>query len=52
VSPGHQAWRAPHEGSNTTHYSIADKLGQCRVGHLHLNDWFGAKVTVPAPACC
>lgn len=37
----------PHEGSNTTHYSIADKFGNAVSVTYTLNDWFGAKVTVP-----
>lgn len=37
---------APHEGSNTTHYSIADKDGNAVSVTYTLNDWFGAKVTV------
>ena len=36
---------APHEGSNTTHYSIADKYGNAVSVTYTLNDWFGAKVT-------
>ncbi|MDA9390723.1 gamma-glutamyltranspeptidase [Bradyrhizobium sp. CCBAU 45394] len=36
---------APHEGSNTTHYSIADKDGNAVSVTYTLNDWFGAKVT-------
>ena len=36
---------APHEGSNTTHYSIADSLGNAVAVTYTLNDWFGAKVT-------
>ena len=36
----------PHEGSNTTHYSIADKWGNAVAVTYTLNDWFGAKVTV------
>ena len=36
---------APHEGSNTTHYSIVDKLGNAVSVTYTLNDWFGAKVT-------
>lgn len=36
---------APHEGSNTTHYSIADKWGNAVSVTYTLNDWFGAKVT-------
>jgi gamma-glutamyltranspeptidase/glutathione hydrolase len=37
----------PHEGSNTTHYSIADKFGNAVSVTYTLNDWFGAKVTAP-----
>jgi gamma-glutamyltranspeptidase / glutathione hydrolase len=36
----------PHEGSNTTHYSIVDKWGNAVAVTYTLNDWFGAKVTV------
>ncbi|MBR0757709.1 gamma-glutamyltransferase [Bradyrhizobium jicamae] len=36
---------APHEGSNTTHYSVADKDGNAVSVTYTLNDWFGAKVT-------
>ena len=36
---------APHEGSNTTHYSIIDKWGNAVSVTYTLNDWFGAKVT-------
>ena len=36
---------APHEGSNTTHYSIIDKEGNAVSVTYTLNDWFGAKVT-------
>jgi len=35
----------PHEGSNTTHYSIIDKWGNAVSVTYTLNDWFGAKVT-------
>nr|WP_286197995.1 gamma-glutamyltransferase [Variovorax boronicumulans] len=35
----------PHEGSNTTHYSITDKWGNAVSVTYTLNDWFGAKVT-------
>lgn len=38
---------APHEGSNTTHYSIVDKWGNAVAVTYTLNDWFGAKVSVP-----
>ena len=37
----------PHEGSNTTHYSIVDKWGNAVSVTYTINDWFGAKVTVP-----
>jgi gamma-glutamyltranspeptidase/glutathione hydrolase len=36
---------APHEGSNTTHYSIVDQWGNAVAVTYTLNDWFGAKVT-------
>ena len=36
---------APHEGSNTTHYSIVDGKGNAVAVTYTLNDWFGAKVT-------
>ena len=35
----------PHEGNNTTHYSIVDKDGNAVAVTYTLNDWFGAKVT-------
>jgi gamma-glutamyltranspeptidase/glutathione hydrolase len=35
----------PHEGSNTTHYSIIDKWGNAVSVTYTLNDWFGARVT-------
>jgi len=35
----------PHEGSNTTHYSIVDSKGNAVSVTYTLNDWFGAKVT-------
>jgi gamma-glutamyltranspeptidase/glutathione hydrolase len=35
----------PHEGSNTTHYSIIDRRGNAVSVTYTLNDWFGAKVT-------
>jgi len=38
---------APHEGSNTTHYSIVDRFGNAVSVTYTLNEWFGAKVTVP-----
>ena len=36
---------SPHEGSNTTHYSIVDSKGNAVAVTYTLNDWFGAKVT-------
>ena len=36
---------APHEGSNTTHYSIADRWGNAVAVTYTLNDWFGARVS-------
>ncbi len=35
----------PHEGSNTTHYSIADKFGNAVAVTYTLNEWFGARLT-------
>jgi gamma-glutamyltranspeptidase/glutathione hydrolase len=35
---------APHEGTNTTHYSIVDKWGNAVSVTYTLNDWFGARV--------
>jgi gamma-glutamyltranspeptidase/glutathione hydrolase len=35
----------PHEGNNTTHYSIVDKDGNAVAVTYTLNDWFGARVT-------
>ena len=36
---------SPHEGQNTTHYSIVDAAGNAVSVTYTLNDWFGAKVT-------
>src|SRR6478735_2915121 len=36
----------PHEGANTTHYSIVDSQGNAVAVTYTLNDWFGARVTV------
>ena len=36
---------APHEGINTTHYSIIDKDGNAVAVTYTINDWFGARVT-------
>jgi gamma-glutamyltranspeptidase/glutathione hydrolase len=35
---------APHEGSNTTHFSIVDDAGTAVSMTYTLNDWFGARV--------
>jgi len=35
----------PHEGNNTTHYSIVDKWGNAVSVTYTLNSWFGARVT-------
>lgn len=40
LSPG----VAPHEGTNTTNYSIVDRWGNAVAVTYTLNDWFGAKV--------
>ncbi len=49
IDPGHATrsadlapGRAPHEGVNTTHYSIVDKDGDAVAVTYTLNDWFGA----------
>src|SRR6476620_1272116 len=34
----------PHEGANTTHYSIVDSHGNAVAVTYTLNDWFGARV--------
>jgi gamma-glutamyltranspeptidase/glutathione hydrolase len=44
VSAEIQPGVAPHEGSNTTHYSIVDRWGNAVSVTYTLNDWFGAKV--------
>jgi gamma-glutamyltranspeptidase/glutathione hydrolase len=41
LAPGVQA----HEGTHTTHYSIADGQGNAVSVTYTLNDWFGARVT-------
>ena len=35
----------PHEGSNTTHYSVVDGMGNAVAVTYTLNEWFGARVT-------
>lgn len=37
----------PHEGTNTTHFSIIDQAGNAAAVTVTLNDAFGARVTVP-----
>lgn len=44
VSVGIKPGAAPHEGSNTTHFSIIDHAGNAVSMTYTLNDWFGAKV--------
>jgi gamma-glutamyltranspeptidase/glutathione hydrolase len=36
---------APHEGNNTTHFSVIDKWGNAVSVTYTLNDWFGTKIT-------
>lgn len=38
---------APHDGSNTTHYSIVDRWGNAVSVTYTLNSWFGARIMVP-----
>ncbi len=45
VSIDMQPGTTPHEGSNTTHYSIIDKAGNAVAVTYTLNGWFGARVT-------
>ena len=44
VSRDMRAGVPPHEGTNTTHYSIVDKDGNAVAVTYTLNEWFGAKV--------
>ena len=37
----------PHEGSNTTHYSIVDSFGNAVGVTYSLNDWFGTRIVAP-----
>jgi gamma-glutamyltranspeptidase/glutathione hydrolase len=39
---------APHEGTNTTHYSIVDRHGNAAAVTYTLNNWFGARVMPPS----
>jgi gamma-glutamyltranspeptidase / glutathione hydrolase len=39
---------APHEGTNTTHYSIVDRAGNAVAVTYTLNEWFGARVMPPS----
>ncbi len=43
IAPG----ESPHEGSNTTHYSIVDRWGNAAAVTYTLNNWFGNRTTVP-----
>jgi gamma-glutamyltranspeptidase/glutathione hydrolase len=45
IKPGVSPHEIPHEGINTTHYSIADKYGNAVSVTYTLNGWFGAAVT-------
>jgi len=45
VSKDIKAGVAPHEGSNTTHYSIVDRFGNAVAVTYTLNNWFGARVS-------
>ena len=45
VSAGIKPGVAPHEGNNTTHYSIIDAQGNAVAVTYTLNEWFGARVT-------
>jgi gamma-glutamyltranspeptidase/glutathione hydrolase len=45
ISKDLRAGVPPHEGTNTTHYSIVDEKGNAVAVTYTLNDWFGAKVT-------
>ncbi|HXY21380.1 MAG TPA: gamma-glutamyltransferase, partial [Burkholderiaceae bacterium] len=47
VSDDLQTGIAPHEGSDTTHYSIVDQFGNAVSVTYTLNGWFGAKVVAP-----
>ncbi|MDE3010805.1 MAG: gamma-glutamyltransferase [Pseudomonadota bacterium] len=40
-----RAGEAPHEGSNTTHFSVIDRDGNAVALTYTLNNWFGAHVT-------
>jgi len=37
----------PHEGRNTTHYSIVDRYGNAVSVTYTLNDWFGTRLVAP-----
>jgi gamma-glutamyltranspeptidase/glutathione hydrolase len=41
-SASHPEGKAPHEGNNTTHFSIVDSEGNAVAVTYSLNDWFGA----------
>jgi gamma-glutamyltranspeptidase/glutathione hydrolase len=47
VRPGvapHATWQ---EGTNTTHFSVVDRWGNAASVTTTLNDWYGARLTVP-----
>jgi gamma-glutamyltranspeptidase/glutathione hydrolase len=47
ISDDLQPGLGPHEGQNTTHYSIADRYGNAVSVTYTLNDWFGARLVAP-----
>jgi gamma-glutamyltranspeptidase / glutathione hydrolase len=47
VSSDFRQGAAPHEGSNTTHFSIIDNAGNAVSMTYTLDDWFGARVVAP-----
>jgi gamma-glutamyltranspeptidase/glutathione hydrolase len=44
VSSALRPGQPPHEGSNTTHYSIADRAGNAVSVTYTLNEWFGTRM--------
>ncbi|KAB1073303.1 gamma-glutamyltransferase [Methylobacterium planeticum] len=44
VSSALRPGEPPHEGSNTTHYSIADSAGNAVSVTYTLNEWFGTRI--------
>lgn len=47
IVPGSAPHEPLRESGNTTHYSIADRHGNAVAVTTTLNDWFGARITVP-----